>query len=1060
MKLLFLLAFAAVSITCTSQTIYGTITAADTHEPLGNATVRLKNAATTTVADNKGYFAISLTSLPDTILVSYTGFITETIAIAQSMGGQALHIQMQRKPGELGAVTVVSTGYQTLNKLRATGSFEKIDSALFNRAVSTDVLSRLDGITSGLFVNKTTGENELLVRGLSTINASTAPLIILDNFPYQGDINNINPDDVQSITVLKDAAAASIWGARAGNGVIVINTKKGQYNRQLHIALNTALTWQQKPDLFYSRQFIPAGDFIDLEQYLFSQGFYDNALTDIYSWPVVSPAVEILSKQRDGTVSQQDAAAQLQQLRSYDIRNDEEKYLYRQPLQQQYALDVSGGSGTLAYLLNLGYNGDEGQLTGNYTNRFTMHSSVRIKPTKKLEVENELFFTSSTTVTNGINNLTPSGDKSNYYPYAQLADAAGNALALPKDYRMAYLDTAGQGILKNWLYRPLDELQYADNTAALSDILLKGSLRYTPVQGLNIDLSGQYERSNTKGRNYYDPATYGARSEYNLYTYSDGTSLYHTIPAGGILDNSNSELSAYSLRALLSYDKQIGENGNLTAIAGAEVQNNHLTGHSGRIYGYNDASLTVTPVDYVNYYPLYGNLGYGVVPYSEDLSDVLNRFTSVYANAAYTYKGCYTLSGSVRKDASNLFGVAANKKGVPLWSAGTSWNVTHDQLISLPWFSLLLLRASLGYNGNIKNDIAAVPTITNSSGDPPTYLPQAYINNLSNPELQWEKVRTVNIGLDFRLHGDRLGGTVEYYNRKSSDLLGATPIDPTLGFNAMVKNSADMKGNGIDLKLNYRILHSALQWDAQLLASYTEHIVTKYDGSKNYPPGSFAGSGYAINPLAGKDPYALISYRFNGLDNTGKPVGYLGGEKTTDYASIVNNATWGDMEVEGTTRPPWYGGLLNVVSYHGWQLSFNITYKFGYVFRRQTINYTALFDNWYMNADYLKRWQHPGDEKTTTVPALTYPADPYMDRFYAYSQATVDKGGLVRLQDINLNYTMQNIRWGTSHFTLQLYVYGANLGLLWRANHYGIDPDYGYGLPASLSISFGLKANF
>jgi TonB-linked SusC/RagA family outer membrane protein len=1036
--------------------INGIVTAADTHEPLQGATVMIKNK-TVAIANNTGTFTIALNNNVDTITISYTGF--EPLSII-AVTGQTLHVELQRKAAQLGGVTVISNGYQTINRARTTGSFEKIDSELYNRQVSTDVLSRLEGITSGLFVAKTEESKDYFIRGLSTLYAGTAPLIILDDFPYQGDINNINPNDVQSITVLKDAAAASIWGARSGNGVIVITTRKAQYNRATHISVNSSFIFQNKPNLFYSRSFIPANDFIDVEAYLFKQGFYDDALNDNYSWPILSPVVEILNNERAGSITAAEAGRQIDALRRLDIRKDESRYLYRNAMQQQYALNVSGGTNALAYIFDVGYNKDPSTLVGNDAGRLTLHASTRFQPFTRFEFETETYFTGSKNTYNGINKIIPGQDKFGLYPYAQLADDRGRALPVPKDYRMGYLDTAGSGLLPGWLYRPLDELKYADNSSRLNDILLKTSLKYTTKAGIDISVSGQYEKSYNATRYYYSNNTYMYRSLYNLYSYNDGSSVTHAIPEGGILDKGLTELSSYSLRGQIGYDKSFGNKHHINALAGAEVQQSLSLGQLNRYYGYHDDILGFSPVDYANYYPLYGNFGYAQILFQDDLSGVLNRYTSYYSNVSYSFENRYTFTASARKDASNLFGIAANKRGVPLWSAGVSWQLSDEGFYHITWLPSLLLRATYGYSGNVRNDLAAVPTLTYANGDPPTYLHEAFINNLSNPQLSWEKTGIFNIGVDFSALNERLTGSIEWYKKKALNLLAPAPVDPTLGVNYMTVNTAHLTGKGADVKLNYLVLDKGLKWDVQLLFSYVTNKVTKYLLSSQPPPGSYAGYGATITPIEGKDPYALISYRFAGLDSAGNPTGFAGKEKTTDYARLINDATWDDLVVQGTTRPPFYGSILQSFGYKGWQLSFNISYKFKYWFRRPTINYNSLFNNWQMNADFENRWQQPGDENKTDIPAMIYPTDSYRDRFYQLSQATVEKGDLVRLQDVNLTYSFPaNKILHKTTGNIQLYCYVNNLPILWRANKLGIDPDY-VELPPAMSIAFGLRVNF
>lgn len=1035
----------------------GIVTAADTHEPLAGAAVNTAKNKVIAVTDNKGEFATTISRDTDTLLISFTGF--ETLRLT-GLNQSLLNIELQRASAKLGDVTVISTGYQTVNRARATGSFEKIDSALYNREVSADVLSRLDGITSGLFVAKTEESSDYFIRGLSTLYAGTAPLIILDNFPYQGNISNINPNQVESITVLKDAAAASIWGARSGNGVIVITTRKGQFNKGTRITVNSSLTWQKKPNLFYSRSFISANDFIDVEQYLFKQGFYNDALNDIYSLPIISPVVEILNNRRAGTITADEAKQSIDAFRKLDVRNDESRYLYRNALQQQYALSLSGGTNALAYIFDIGYNQNQSTVIGNEDNRLTLHASTRFQPFRNFELETETYFTSSQNQFNGISKIIPGQDKFNLYPYAQLADGNGNALPVPKDYRMNYLDTAAGGLLPDWLYRPLNEVKYADNTSRLNDILLKANLKYSINNRFNVSLSGQYQKSYNKSRYFYSSNTYTFRSLYNLYSFDDGASITHAIPEGGILDKGLAELTSYSLRAQLDYNKVFNNKHNITALAGAEIQQSQNSGQLNRYYGYHDGILGISAIDYINYYPLYGNFGYAQIPFKDDLSGVLNRYTSYYANASYSFENRYTINGSARKDASNLFGIATNKRGVPLWSTGVSWKISNEKFYHSKWLSSLLLRMTYGYSGNVRNDLAAVPTITYAGGDPPTYLNSAYINNLSNPQLSWEKTGIADIGIDFGGLNERLTGSIDYYFKKATNLIAPVPIDPTLGVFYMNVNTAHLSGKGVDLKINYTVLNQQVKWNVNLLLNYVTNKVTKYLLTKLAVPGSYAGYGNTITPIEGKDPYALISYRFGGLDSAGNPTGFADNKKSTDYSRLINNATWDDLVVEGTTRPPFYGSLLQTFTYKNWQLSLNITYKFKYWFRRSTINYYALFNNWSMNADFEKRWQQLGDENKTNVPSMIYSTDYYRDQFYQLSQATVERGDLIRLQDIDLtyNFSTNKLLHGFVH-DLQVYMYASNLPIIWKANKLGIDPDY-LELPPSLNLSFGIRANF
>ncbi|RYZ16338.1 MAG: SusC/RagA family TonB-linked outer membrane protein, partial [Sphingobacteriales bacterium] len=336
------------------------------------------------------------------------------------------------------------SGYQKIAKERATGSFEAVDKKLFARQAAPDVLSRLEGLVTGLYVSKT-GDREMNLRGLSTLTAGTAPLLVVDNFPYDGDISNINPEDIESITVLKDAAAASVWGARSANGVIVVTTKRAGFSQPLRISIASNLTIENKPRLKYDRNFLGATDFIATERWLFGKGHYDFDLTDTWSRPLVSPAVEIMDKEIRGLLTAAEAAAQLGRLEGFDIRDQQLDWLHQKGKLQQHSMNISGGSARMHYMFGIGYYRNQGSTIGNSNSRISLNHNSSIKLGTKLQADIGFTYTQRQDENNGISGFLMTGKV--MYPYAQLADAAGNALSLDKDYRQSYTDTAGGGRL-------------------------------------------------------------------------------------------------------------------------------------------------------------------------------------------------------------------------------------------------------------------------------------------------------------------------------------------------------------------------------------------------------------------------------------------------------------------------------------------------------------------------------------------------------------------------------------------------------------------------------------
>ncbi|WP_345949032.1 SusC/RagA family TonB-linked outer membrane protein [Mucilaginibacter sp. PAMB04274] len=1046
--------------------VTGKILSAKDSLPLSGATILVKETGKNYTTNSSGVFTIRELKDQLSLTISFIGYQKTQLSVSLPLK-DPLIVYLQQEHTELKEVTV-STGYQTLPRERATGSFEKVNAELFNRATGTDILTRLDGITTSTLFDKRTGADplsSLTIRGISSLYATTSPLVVVDNFPYDGDINNINPNDVSSVTLLKDAAAASIWGVRAGNGVIVITTKKGSFNQPLQVSLNSNLTFTAKPDLYYLPQ-MSSSDFIDVEKMLFTKGFYDSDLSNTFSRPPVSPVVELLNQQRNGQISSNEADAQINALRNYDVRKDFDKYIYRTGINQQHALSLSGGSGSANYFFSAGYDKNLYNLMNSGYDRVTIKSNNIFKPFKRTEIQAGLQYTSSNTANQnslspyGYGQIVPAG-KSALYPYAQLADANGNALPIAKDYRLGFVDTTSAGKLLNWQYRPLQEVQQADNNTKAQDVLLNFGIRYYFSNHLNAEAKYQYEKAVNTNTQYYSADSYYTRNLINSFTQLNGTSVIRPVPVGGILDMTNNNLEAHDVRTQLNYNNSWNTKNQISAIAGAEVRQNTTTYNVGRTYGYNPNLLTYTNVDEVTTFPFYQGLNSdGTIPNPAQFGNILNRYVSLYANGSYSYDNRYMLSLSARKDESNLFGVNSNHKGVPLWSAGLAWNIVNEKFYHLPVLPYLKLRLTYGYSGNVDNSRSAYTTIGYVPTNNYTHVPYANVINPPNPELRWERVGMTNIGLDFGFVNERITGSVDYYTKKSKDLISPAQIDFTTGFSYLFINSAKTKGQGVDLQLNSRNLTGALAWNSTLLFSYNRNQITAYYNDLS-TASAYVGTGLTLNPVVGRDVYALYSYKWAGLDSqTGDPQGYVNGSVSKDYSAMINSSL-SDLVYNGSAIPVYYGGFRNTLTWRSLSVSANITYRFGYFFRKTSINYNNLYSGWVGNSDYSLRWQKPGDEKTTNVPSMIYPNDPNRDEFYAYSDATVAKADNIRLQDIRIGYQLEKNRQAWLPFnSLQFYIYASNLGILWRANKWHIDPDYGSGFPAPRTVSLGLKADF
>lgn len=941
----------------------------------------------------------------------------------------------------------INTGYQRIPKERATGSFVFVDSALFNRAFSTDVLSRLEGVVSGLLFNRVhdrPDDIDMTLRGPGTFQAADQPLIILDNFEYQGDLNNINPNDVANITILKDAAATSIWGAKAGNGVIVITTKSGRYNQPTRLSASSNVAVKGRPDL-YGRPMLSSSDFIDLEQDLFERGYYDFTLNNINK-PAVTPVVWLLAKQRSGEVSASIAQTTIEVLQSIDTRKDINGYLMQPAISQQHALSFTGGGHTNQYYASAGWDQNRHNNVGNDYNRLslTFNNTFGLLQ-NRLEIKTGVYYTYALSTQNGeypVSNMN--------YPYAQLADADGNALEIFQ-YNPGFIDQVGDGQLLDWRYRPLDELEANDNQTALTDLKVNLNLGYRPTPWLKVGALYQYANGNNARKDHHQPESYFARNLINQFSsFGDNGEVLRPIPLGGILDAYTTSYYSHRVRGQADLAFSWGPH-EIRALLGSELSNdNHLT-HANRYYGYNEQNPASIPVDAVNRYTsMITGLNTLRISTGESLRHLTNRFVSFYGNGSYGYENKYWLTASIRQDGSNLFGVRTNQRWSPFYSIGAKWLIDRETFYRITWLPQLSARVTYGSSGNVDRSVTAY-LVARSAGTNSFSRPMMTIVNPPNPDLKWETINTFNAAIDFTLFASKqISGSVEGYIKRGKDLMGSAELPAVSGRLEYVGNTAAMKTRGLDITVNTQNLSGPVSWQSQFLYSAVSNTVTEYrvtpTSNSNYL------GGYRI---VGKPIAAIYAYRWGGLNpENGNPRGYAEGELSEDYAAIIGRLNLTDLAYIGSSSPTQFGSIRNTFAWRGISLSFNVLFKFGHHFRADLLNYGLLYGGAYMNgaAQFVKRWQRPGDESVTSVPSMIYPANPLRDMFYTQSEPAFKSADHIRLQDVRIGYRIPAIH-------LEVYAVAQNLGILWKAVDGPYDPDFGYTNRVA-NISAGFKITF
>ncbi|SEN94101.1 TonB-linked outer membrane protein, SusC/RagA family [bacterium A37T11] len=1018
--------------------------------PLPGATVKIKGTPRATFTNKNGEFSLRGVEDDAILQISFLGYSTKEIPANSSINV----IILFRTNSELQEAEVtVNTGYQTLSKKNATGSFDLIGRNTLDKRVTTTILEQLDGNASGVLLpHGINGDaDRIIIRGNSTIFANNKPLVVVDNFPYDGDLTNINPNDVLSISVLKDAAASAIWGVRSGNGVIVITTKKGSLNSKPTIELTSSVTVTGKPDLFYASS-LSTAQAVDVQKFLYENGAYNDAIQSSYQ--AFPPVAQILEDLKSEKINEDEANSQLNQLTKHDARNDLLKYYYRDQVNQQYLLNVSGGSNNQKYYLSGGFDKNLNNQIDNSFKRFTLNvNNSYFLFNDRLEVNTGVNFVSSLT----------SSSLDNYQPvnlYDKIADENGNPIPVFSNYSRDYTESSTNSQLLDWHYVPLDNGKNIQ-TWNTTDYKINISLSYKILAGLTASLKYQYQKGVADHDSQYDKKSFYVRDMVNQYSDLSSGSLVRNIPVGDILDRVNESYFSHWGRAQLDYNRSFNGNSIFSAAGGVEINsNNTRVSVSDRLYGYDPAIDAEQFVQYDVPFTNYVTGSTNSISHERYLQGTTDHSISYWFNGLYAYRERYSLSGSIRRDEANIFGVKTNQKGVPLWSLGAAWNIHKESFYHINWLPYLKLRVTNGYNGNFDKSISAFTTANYVTNNFISGLPMSEIINPPNPSLRWEKTNVTNIGVDYGIKGDIITGSIEVFEKRGTDLIGFSPLSPQTGLLQFKGNVNNLQTKGFDVVLNVKPFKREFKWDINYMLSYAKDIVTK-NLIKQPNVASYMIGNYQ-NPLEGYPVSALFSYQWKGLDADGNPQGLLNGNVSEDYLSISNSTNLSELVYNGSYTPTLYGSLRNTFNYKDFDVSINIIYKLHYYFRRSSLNSSSIYSGSSKIADYALRWQKPGDENSTEVPALIFPANGSRDEFYNYSSALIEKGDQVRLQSIYLGYTLPKKclnRWKIANFR----IYGNinNLGILWKANKKGIDPDYGtFGIPTPKVYAIGLNANF
>lgn len=1026
------------------QSLSGRVSDSRTAAPLAGASITCRG--TRTASDANGEFKIAAV-VGDTLMVRAMGYGGKIVTVSRL--DRPVEVAMTELAVALREIEIVSTGYQRLEKSESTGSVSVITSDLLERSTTPGIVGRLEHLAPGLLFNRGDAEttDPFLIRGRSTITADAQPLIVLDDFPYEGNLDNINPNDVESVSVLKDAAAAAIWGARAGNGVIVITTKRGKPTRPA-VSVNNILTFQGSPDL-YNLNWMGSADKIAWERYLFESGYYNGAAQAaslVARTRPIPEAVELL------IAAPPDLEAQLDGLGQHDVRRDLDRYFYRNRLLQQHSVSIGHAGERVSHRTSIGYDRDRSNLVQAQDNRFTFRSHANYRLNESLQLETAVQYVQRRAVQGNNNGINTFG--AFLSPYARLADESGVPLHYAMNYRTGFTDTVGNGRYLDWGYRPVEDLAQRENRTQTIDLLLNGGLTYRVAEGLSVDLKYQYQQQGSDQEDRHATASFFVRDLVNRFArYNPSRDVTEfPIPAGGIITDTEAVLKSQQGRIQLNYRNTFSAAHELHAFGGYEIRTGVTETGRHRHYGYDAGYSAVNnTVNFNQDYPTNTALGTSRIPQIASVGRLTDNFLSWYFSGRYTYSKRYTLSASVRKDEANLFGVEANRKGVPLWSAGIAWNLHEEEFHGLGALPLFRLRFSYGVNGNISRQSSAQTVIQAGPNSSIHKFPTAIVRTPPNAGLRWERVGLLNAGMDIGAGDSRVAGTIDLFRKEATDLIAETPVDPTLGFVSVFTNVAAMENRGVEATLNSVNTTGTVKWQTNANYTFTDTRLTRY-----LMPVSSIGSTYAqalsvIQPVLDRPLYGVYSYPWGGLDpQDGSPMAIVDGLPSKDYAAIAN-LPLSAMQYHGPVQPVHYGAVRNGVTYGRWELSVNVSFKFGAFFRKQSVNNGGLLGIGAEHGDFAYRWQRPGDERHTQVPSMLYPSNPQRDNLYRMAAVHTLSADQVRLEDFNLSYRPRLSKSAAAVQQCRVYCYVSNLGPLWKANNEDIDP-YFNNIPRSAPV--------
>ena len=1005
-------------------------------EPLPGASVLVKGTHNGTVTDVDGKYTLTVPA-DATLVFSFIGLKTTE----QKVNGRSvINAELIPDSEQLDEVMVVA--YATAKKYSFTGAASTVKGSEIAKMQVSNVSRALEGTVSGLQASAPSGQPgtdaEIRIRGIGSINASSAPLYVVDGVPFDGSINSINPEDIASLTVLKDAASAALYGSRGANGVIIITTKQGQTDSKTTVSVNASFGGSSRAIRDYDR--------VGTDQYF---ELYWEALRNQYALNTdkYTPQTAAAQASKDlvgklmgggpnpyGPNYPQPVGTDGKLLAgATPLWNvDWQKEMEQQALRTEIGLNVSGGGKTNQYYFSAGYLNDKGIALESGYQRFNLRSNISSEITGWLRGGVNMSYahsiqnypvSSDTKTSNVINagRLMP-----DFYPvYEMNADGT---------YK---LDSEGKRIYDFGSYRP---------SGATANWNLPATLPNDKSERMRDEFSGRtfLEVTFLEGLKFKTSFNFDL-IDYNTLDYTN-PKIGPAVNTGGGASREYTRTFSWTWNNIATYDKTIGEH-HFNVLAGVEAYSyryDELTASRSKMAQPDMPELVVGS-------QLTGGSGYRI-----DYALV-----GYLTQALYDYQNKYFFSASYRRDGSSRF--APETRWGNFWSLGTSWRIDREEFMASTsdWLSALTLKMSYGAQGNDNLGTyyasKGLYTIVSNLGE------NALVSDrMATPNLKWETNLNFNVGIDFSLFNNRFSGSFDFFTRRSKDLLYSRPIAPCLGYGSIDENVGALKNTGIEMVLNGTIINqNGWVWKLGMNLTHYKNKVT------DLPLKDMPRSG--VNKLqVGRSVYDFYMIEWAGVDpENGDPLWYkneVDANKNPTGKRVTTN-DYGSADyyyVNKSSLPKVYGGFNTSLSWKGFDLSAIFAYSIGgYIYNRDVtmILHNGSLEGRDWSTEILRRWTP--DNRYTDVPALSTTSN----NWNSASTRFLQNNSYMRLKNLTLSYNLPK-QWISklSLSSVQVYVQGDNLFTIHR--NQGLDPEQGitgityYRYPAMRTISGGINVSF